>query len=403
MKKHFFSALLLGTAGLVGQACQSSEARRADVRTEATTPAAAPVEARLNLVTDQLQLPTAMATANDGSGRLFVIEQEGRVRVLKDGKLQAKPYLDLLSQVVKNSGYDERGLLGLAFHPQFKQNGKLYVYYSAKTSGANHKSVIQEFTASPGADAADVRSGRVLLEFDQPEGNHNGGDIKFGPDGYLYIATGDGGGAGDKHGKTGNGQNRRNLLGKILRIDVNKQPYGVPADNPFVNTPDVRPEIYAYGLRNPWRISFDRQTGQLFAGDVGQNKYEEVNIITKGGNYGWRIREGFHPYDEDQPGTDLLDPIAEYPHAEGISITGGFVYRGSAVPDLKGKYVFADWSGPVWYLTGSDKKWTRGPLTLAGKPNVWQVYSFGEDEAGELYVLAQLTDANKGAVYRVGK
>ncbi len=364
----------------------------------------AALSARLQLVTDQIQLPTAMATANDGSSRLFVVEQEGRVRLIQEGKLTPKPYLDLTSDVVKRSGYDERGLLGLAFHPQFKQNGKLYVYYSARTNGgANHKSVIQEFTAKPTAAEADVRSGRVLLEFDQPESNHNGGDIKFGPDGYLYVATGDGGGAGDKHGKIGNGQNLSNLLGKILRIDVNKQPYGVPADNPFVKTENAKPEIFAYGLRNPWRISFDRQTGELFTGDVGQNQYEEIDIVTKGGNYGWRAREGFHEFDESLQAKNPKDPIAEYPHSEGISVTGGFVYRGKAVPELAGKYVFADWSGPIWYLSEGGEKWARGPLTLAGKPGQWQVYSFGEDEAGELYVLAQLTDANKGAVYRVVK
>lgn len=395
MKSTAFSFLLLGGLAISLPSCQSSEARR----TEKT----AALSARLQLVTDQIQLPTALATANDGSGRLFVVEQEGRVRVIQNGKLQAKPYLNLLSQVIKKSGYDERGLLGLAFHPQFKQNGKLYVYYSARTEGANHKSVIQEFTAKPSADEADLRSGRVLLEFDQPEANHNGGDIKFGPDGYLYIASGDGGGAGDKHGEIGNGQNKNTLLGKILRIDVNQKPYGIPTDNPFVKTQGAKPEIYAYGLRNPWRMSFDRETGQLFVADVGQNQYEEINIVTKGGNYGWRIREGFHSFDQKPQAKNLQEPIAEYPHSEGISVTGGFVYRGKSVPELAGKYVFADWSGPIWYLSEQGEKWSRGPLTLAGKPGQWQVYSFGEDEAGELYVLAQLTDENKGAVYRVVK
>ena len=212
-----------------------------------------------------------------------------------------QPFLDVSNQLVPiNPGYDERGLLGIAFHPDFKTNHKFYVYYSvpSNTSGSDHKGILVEYMVSANnPDVADISTKRILLEVEEPESNHNGGNLVFGPDGYLYIGLGDGGGGGDEHGTFGNGQNLGTLLGKIIRIDVNGQPYTVPKDNPFVNRTDARPEIWAYGLRNPWRFSFDRVTKQLFAGDVGQNKYEEVDIITKGGNYGWRIKEGLHDYD----------------------------------------------------------------------------------------------------------
>ena len=207
---------------------------------------------------------------------------------------------------------------------------------------------------------------RVVLKVDDPQGNHNGGDLKFGPDGYLYISMGDGGGQKDQHGTIGNAQDLTSLMGKILRIDVNQQPYGIPKDNPFVDKKDeqgqpIRPEIYAYGFRNPWRISFDKKDGRLFTGDVGQDKFEEVDIVKKGGNYGWRVREGLHEFNENDPDPkNWVDPIIDYPHPEGLSVTGGFVYRGKAIPALVGKYVFADWIGPIWQLedTGG-KTWTR--------------------------------------------
>lgn len=369
-----------------------------------TKPAAAPLSARLELLSDRLTLPTALVS--DFENRLFVCEQTGSIRLLEGGKLRVEPVLDLQDVVLKSRGYDERGLLGLALHPGFEKNRKFYVYYSARTGrgGANHKSVIEEFRMND-ATHADRASGRLVLEFDQPESNHNGGDLAFGPDGFLYIAVGDGGGAGDRHGSTGNGQNLATLLGKILRIDVNKSPYSIPKDNPFAGQATARPEIFAYGLRNPWRMSFDRQTGQLFTGDVGQNLFEEVNLIQKGGNYGWRIREGFHAFDSGQRATSkLLEPIAEYPHGpEGISVAGGYVYRGKTVPQLAGKYIFGDFIGPVYYLSqSSEGTWTRGALRLENKPAEWQVYSFGQDRAGEVYVLAVLPN-DRGAVYRLAK
>lgn len=369
---------------------------------------------KLQLVTDQVASPVCMAVPGDGSNRQFVLQKEGKVWVIEDGKFLSTPFIDVSSEMVKiNPAYDERGLLGMAFHPQFSKNGKFYLYYSAPAAnagrGKNHKSVISEFrVAKPGDNTASLSTRRTVMEFDQPESNHNGGDIIFGPDGYLYIATGDGGGGGDRHGSTGNGQNLGSLLGKILRINVNNDPYSIPADNPFVKTDGVRKEIWAYGLRNPWRISFDKSTKKLWTGDVGQNKYEEVDIITKGGNYGWRIMEGYHEFNVPA-GADkskLIDPVHEYDHDDGISITGGYVYRGKAIPALQGRYVFGDYNGKTWTLAQKGNKWERSDLELENRPegNV-QLLSWGQDEAGEIYMLVTIPQAGgvKGGVYKLVK
>lgn len=371
-------------------------------------------KAKLQLITDQVQSPVCMAVPGDGSNRQFVVQKEGKVWVIRNGRLLPDPFIDVSSEMVKiNPAYDERGLLGMAFHPQFRQNGKFYLYYSAPATnpgkGKNHKSVISEFkVAKPGDNTANPGTRRLVMEFDQPESNHNGGDIIFGPDGYLYIASGDGGGGGDRHGSIGNGQDLGSLLGKILRINVNGNPYSIPADNPFVNTNGARKEIWAYGLRNPWRISFDRSTKKLWTGDVGQNKYEEVDIVTKGGNYGWRIMEGYHEFNVPS-GADkskLIDPVHEYDHDDGISITGGYVYRGKAIPELQGRYVFGDYNGKTWTLAQKGNKWERSDLVFGNKPegNV-QLLSWGQDEAGELYMLVTIPQANgvKGGVYKLVK
>ena len=371
---------------------------------------AAPISLKLQKIADGLHSPVAAAFTPEGL--MLVCEQTGQIRVLEKNKLKEEIFLDLQSKLVKISGaYDERGLLGIAIHPDYTSNKKFYVYYSAPTSegDSDHQSVLAEFTTSGNSLLADAASERILLTVQQPESNHNGGNIQFGPDGYLYIGMGDGGGAGDKHGESGNGQNRNTLLGKILRIDVNTDKgYRIPDDNPFVGKP-AKPEIWAYGLRNPWRFSFDRKTGALFAADVGQNKFEEVNIIEKGGNYGWKIMEAFHCFEPEQncKTEGLKLPVNEYPHAIGISITGGFVYNGKALTGLSGKYLFADWTGPVFYLEKTGDKWTRGNIALTGKPpGDLKILSFAEDNDAELYILTNQDVGpkdTKGAVYKLVK
>ena len=399
----------------------------------------------LKQVAEGLTSPTLLAPLPDG--RLLVGDQVGTVQVLgNDGKLDEALFLDVRPKLVKlNQGFDERGLLGLALHPQFKENGKLYAYYSAPKRAEtpadwDHTSHVVEFKAANGK--IDLASERVLMQVDQPYFNHNSGRMAFGPDGFLYIAIGDGGNANDrgKRPDMGNGQNLETLLGKILRIDVNKgQPYGIPQDNPFAGGGKAKPEIYAYGLRNPWGISFDRGgKHELFAADVGQDRFEELNIITKGGNYGWNIREGFGCFDpkastrppEDCPkvgagGEPLIDPVVAYknfkgfakdPEATGISVTGGYMYRGKAVPGLEGKYVFADWSrnwakadGVMLVASRAGEKWNWQPLEVEGQQKGAvgaYVTAFGEDSEGELYVLTtgrNTLTGNTGKVLKIVK
>jgi glucose/arabinose dehydrogenase len=368
-------------------------------------------DVKLKLITDQLSHPTAFAVTPASPDLLFICEQEGRIMIINKGKLVATPFLDIKNEVLKKEGYDERGLLGLAFHPDYASNGKFYVYCSVPVSSPvknvmNHKSEVREYVVSKSSPLqADKAQMTKLMTFDEPDSNHNGGDLTFGKDGSRSISVGDGGGANDQHGTYGNAQNLSNLLGKILRINVNKLPYTIPVNNPFIKTADARPEIYAYGFRNPWRFSFDRKTNQLFAGDVGQNKFEEVDIVTKGGNYGWRPIEGLHPFRADDPKpVDPIAPIAEYPHPEGLSVTGGFVYRGKAIPQLEGKYIFGDMMGPIWQLSkGADNKWAQTKLSISKDPGYWHIYSFGEDVSGELYALTVILDGTKGALWQLVK
>jgi glucose/arabinose dehydrogenase len=353
---------------------------------------------RTKQVASGLVSPVSMATAKDDSGRLFICEQTGKIRIVKNGKLLEKPFLDVRSKLDDiGKVYSEKGLLGLAFHPDYRRNGRFFVYYSAPANDrdSDHRSVVAEYKVSADPDVADGNSEYVIMSFSQPESNHNGGQIEFGPDGYLYIGSGDGGGAGDEHGETGNGQDLSTFLGKILRINVNgTRPYSVPADNPFVKTKGAKPEIWAYGLRNPWRFSFDRANGRLFCADVGQHKWEEIDIIKKGGNYGWRIMEGNHCYNPESGCNQsrLGLPIAEYDHDKGISVTGGYVYRGKKLPALQGRYVFGDWKGKMYFLEEKAGKFTLLNLNIEGKKDNdldLDINSFGEDENGELYILCQ--------------
>jgi glucose/arabinose dehydrogenase len=327
--------------------------------------------------------PVDFQTPDDGSGRIFIVQQPGTIRIISGGSLLASPFLDISSKVNFDGG--EQGLLGLAFHPNYSLNRRFYVDYD-RLSGTQMQTVIAEYQLTPDPNAADVASERILLTVDQPFPNHKGGQLAFGPDGFLYIAFGDGGSGGDP---LGNGQNRQTLLGKIARIDVDHidtgLQYAIPPDNPFTGTTD-RGEIWAYGFRNPWRFSFDKSTGRLFVADVGQDKFEEVDLVQKGLNYGWNIMEGAHCFNPptgcDMTGLTL--PIAEYDHSEGVTEIGGYVYHGTAISGLAGAYVFGDFSnGKIWELTESSGTWTRTLLLSSGH----NFSAFGQDAAGELYIV----------------
>lgn len=370
---------------------------------------ASPIKLKIQAVAENLQSPTAMVFLKNGDA--WIAEQTGKIRVMKNGKLTDDVLLDLKSKLPKiNPGYEERGLLSIALHPQFASNKKFYVFYSTpSTQKSNHTDVIAEYVSPEGSGPIDSNSGRIILTVEKPDGNHNGGCLQFGPDGYLYFSLGDGGGQHDNHGEIGNGQNLNTWLGKILRIDINtNEGYAVPKDNPFVGQTDAKPEIWAYGFRNPWKFSFDQSSGELFAGDVGQDKWEEVDIVKKGGNYGWRLVEGTHCHNPATGCnvTGITMPIAEYSHGEGLSVTGGYVYNGKQLTILKNKYVFADWTGPSFYLQKQGNNWQRGKLILQNIPEGTRILAFGEDTSGELYVLTNPEtgpDNTNGTVYKIVK
>jgi glucose/arabinose dehydrogenase len=332
--------------------------------------------------------PVYLTHAGDGSGRLFVVEQAGVIRIIREGRILPTPFLDIRDRVTAGG---EMGLLSVAFHPRYASNGRFFVNYT--TEYGPRRTVIAEYRLSAGGlDVAD-RTERVILEIAQPFRNHNGGLNLFGPDGMLYIGMGDGGSGGDP---LNNGQRLDTLLGKLLRIDIDQGvPYQVPPDNPFVRRAGVLGEIWAYGLRNPWRFSFDRASGRLFLGDVGQNRWEEIDLIERGGNYGWNIMEGAHCF-RPSTGCDrrgLMLPIAEYPTSDGCAVTGGYVYRGSRNPLLAGRYIFGDYcGGQIWTLRETAGRWRMERL----RSTQLRISSFGEDEAGELYVVDHL-----GPIFRL--
>jgi quinoprotein glucose dehydrogenase len=368
--------------------------------------------------------PVWMSEAPDGSGRMFVVYQSGKILIVKKGSDGGDPEEFLNIEDRYPYFENEDGLLSMAFHPGFKTNGLFYIYYNQKNPSDQNlkplnfpfRSVISEFKVSAAdPDKADLTSERIVLQVPQPFWNHKGGELAFGPDGYLYLGLGDGGNGGDPFGS---GQSTSTLLAKILRIDVNTRStakvgrqtqelqYGIPRDNPFVNEPDggsyARKEIFAYGLRNPWRYSFDRQTGALWAGDVGQDLWEEVDLVTKGGNYGWSVREGAHHFKPGPDGAQYIEPVMEYTHRQnlqsqgmfpdhslGLCVIGGYVYRGKKYPSLEGVYVYGDYNlGTIWgfrYDYDARKVTAHGTL-LEQKKNIT---SFAEDAEGEIYALTQ--------------
>lgn len=395
---------------------------------------------------------TLHAPADDD--RLFVIEQTGQIRIIDNGELLEEPFLDLSGRMVDLSeDYDERGLLGLAFHPDYASNGQLYVHYSAPLRESapddwNHTAHVSVFTVSEDdANLADPDSERVIMEIDQPQMNHDGGAIEFGPDGYLYIALGDGGAANDValgHPPLGNGQDVSTILGSLLRIDVDgEEPYGIPEDNPLVGVTldqeagyegaEAQPEIYLWGLRNPYRFSFDRETGAIWIPDVGQNLYEEVNVVSGPGNLGWNLKEGLHAFDPDSPneppaevpetgpmGEELIDPIFEYTRESvdpedfiGITVIAGYVYRGSEFPDLQGMYVFGDWGQSFTeasgtFIVGEPVMGDGGEVTGLELVHVERldefIMGFGQGSDGEIYVLTSAVTGpagSTGTVYHV--
>lgn len=438
------NGLLLLMIGFAGAGCRDDD-RPLDPDPDP------PSSVALTMVAEGLTAPVTLVEPPGAAGRRLVVDQIGLIRVLaSDGNLLAEPFLDVRSRLVPlRPRYDERGLLGVAFHPNYAANGRFFVYYSAPLrpnapAGYDHTNRLSEFRVSADRNRADAASERILLEMDQPQFNHNGGTIAFGPDGYLYLSIGDGGGANDvglghvedwyEQNPGGNGQDlEQNLLGSILRIDVNGgSPYRAPSDNPFVGRPG-QDEVYAYGFRNPYRFSFDMGgTRALIVADAGQNLWEEVSVVTRGGNYGWNVKEGTHCFDARNArqipaqcpstgpgGVPLIDPVIEFAHTGnpaggglGVVVVGGYIYRGSAIRGLRGHYIFGSWSrsfrqpdGSVFVATPQAAgQWPMRELSLGtdqgGRLNRY-VLGFGQDAAGEVYVLTSDMTGPSGTTGRV--
>lgn len=360
-----------------------------------STPAPSSVAITTQILVTGLSSPLGLEHPNDNSGRMFVVQQPGTIRIIQNGALLPQPFLDISSKVMFQ---DEMGLLGVTFHPNFATNRKFYVNYTRNNVG-QFQSVIAEYQASPtNANFSDPATERILLTVDQVSNftNHKAGQLAFGADGFLYFGLGDGGSGGDPFG---HGQDTQILLGKLMRIDVNStsagKQYAIPPDNPFVAGGGL-PEIYAYGFRNPWRFSFDTASGRLFMADVGQDSFEEIDIVQKGGNYGWNTMEGFHCFNPASGCnmTGLSLPIIEIPHPEAEAVIGGFVYHGNAVAGMQGMYVFGDLSGKIWSLTeGPPNTFTRSVLSTPG----FSISSFGQDASGELYIV----DIQNGRVLKI--
>jgi glucose/arabinose dehydrogenase len=377
------STMLLLAGGCGGGGMAATAPTSGSTPTPGTVPATA---LTLQRIASGFSAPLGLESPDDSGGRLFVVEQGGTIRIIQNGAAVATPFLDISSKVTSGG---EMGLLGLTFHSGFPTNPRFYVNY-VRTVAGQIQSVIAEYQLSTtNANQADVASERILLTVNQVGNfsNHKAGQLAFGSDGFLYFGLGDGGGGGDPNG---NGQNKNTLLGKMMRIDVDATSpglqYRIPPDNPFAAGGGL-PEIWAYGFRNPWRFSFDRSTGRQFVADVGQDAFEEIDIVTKGGNYGWNTMEGLHCFNPSS-GCNMAGlalPISEYSHSEGVAVIGGFVYHGSALPFLQGLYVFGDLNtGKIFTLKqNADLTWTRTLLTTTALT----ISSFGQDQSGELYLI----------------
>jgi glucose/arabinose dehydrogenase len=350
--------------------------------------------ARLEEVASGLSVPLYLTGLVGDAARLFVVEKTGGIRIIKDGVLLPERFLDVSAKI---SSGGEQGLLGLAFDPEYATNGRFVVHYTDVAGNT----VLSRFQVSADPDRADATSEQIILTATQPASNHNGGQVTFGPDGFLYLGLGDGGGSGDPDGR---GQDLSDLLGSILRIDVRSgDPYTVPADNPFVGNPNARPEVWSYGLRNPWRFSFDRSNGDLYIADVGQDRLEEIDVSPsadgagKGVNFGWNVMEGTECFGSSTcDRTGLTLPVLDYSHSQGCSVTGGYVYRGTAIPALQGHYFYSDfcqgWIRSFRYVGGAVTDETIWPTLSPGG----RILSFGEDSAGELYILQA-----EGGVFKI--
>ncbi|MFB6183075.1 MAG: sorbosone dehydrogenase family protein [Haloarculaceae archaeon] len=421
-----------GASGVVTEHTDGDPTTTVD-GTAGSTTTALPDAVGAERVADGFASPVGLEIPD--SNRRFVVDQDGRIHLHTDAGRAEEPYLDVRDRMIDVGGYDERGLLGLAFHPEFSDNGRLFVRYSAPPmagtpAGYDHTFVLSEFRADPNARTVDPDTERILLTIPEPQSNHNAGSLAFGPDGYLYVGVGDGGGGGDRgtghvedwydRNRGGNGQDvTQNLLGSVLRIDVDDadpgEAYAVPEDNPLVGRAGL-PEHYAWGFRNPWRFSFGPD-GRLFVADVGQSAYEEVDVVEKGGNYGWNVREATHCYDapdcpsETPDGEPLLPPVVEYPHGgddpSSIAVIGGYLYDGDALPGLRDRYVFADWraDGRLFVATPrAEGRWPVSTVPVDADGFGRYVLSFGRDPAGELYVCTSQqggVGGSSGAVFRL--
>jgi glucose/arabinose dehydrogenase len=391
--KQFTLILALLLIAVAGVGAQDDEAETVPDETRFD-----PADYQWTQVVAGLDNPILLTNAGDGTGRMFAVEQNGFVLLLEDGTYNPEPFLDVteaLPRTVIQGRYSEQGLLGMAFHPEFATNGEFFIAYTKQDGGL----VVARFNVlEDDPNRADPESGQEVLVLDEPFDNHNAGMLAFGPDGYLYVAIGDGGGSGDP---LNNGQKADNLYSSIIRIDIDQEPYAIPEDNPFLDDDRFAPEIWVMGLRNPWRFSFDRENGDMYIADVGQERFEEISFVpgdVNGGlNFGWATYEGNEIFKaEIEPVTDVTPPIIAYDHSFGCSVTGGYAYRGEALAELDGVYIYGDYcNGNIWFAyQDEDGEWQDDLMWMSE----YVISSFGEDEAGEVYLVDY-----KGEIYRLDR